>query len=237
MGSLIFSLEFLWCIAQLFPAYSGKALVTEGVGYNLCVACLGQALWTILFSHGFIFFSLLAMLVILAALVQLMIRLNRLELANKGEYLLFKMPFEIHLSWIMVASLLSVNVTLEAWTVPSTMFMLVLAWVSLAGVAGIAIYFLQQRKWVYPLVMAWASTGISKALDQPTTALLTRYGETTLNRLSNTSLLLAGVILLGVFVGLAKESIDKCAATTADNPSIEDNGRTNETALLVNPEM
>merc|ERR1712232_164722 len=155
-----------------------------------------------------------------------MLRLNRLELLvnNKVEYLLFKMPFEIHLSWIMVASLLSVNVTLEAWTVPSTEFMLVLAWVSLAAVASIAVYFSLQRKWAYPLVMAWASIGISNALDQPTMALLTRYGETNLTRLSNASFLLGGVILLGVGLAiLAKAgSIDKCAAATTGDVSIED---------------
>ena len=98
------------------------------------------------------------------------------------DYLLFRLPFEIHAAWIMAATLVNLNVDLVAWDV-SVNVRYILAWVSLFVLLGISISFLLLQggtttaaagntiygnsQWIVPSVLAWAAYAVGKELTSP----------------------------------------------------------------------
>jgi uncharacterized membrane protein len=201
---MIFTSQFVWCIAQLLPKYRSKAVVLHGVGFNYVYACLAQISWTLCFTTEYIALSLISMVSILVPLVMILINTSKIASESTSDYWLLKFPFEIHAAWIMAATLVNTNVFFVASHLsPSNQ--IVVAWFSLFVLASAAVYYINKKKWVVPCVLAWASNGIRSELSAPKDSIVSAFPAETIQSVRNASGVLAGFILLLTVVSVAYE--------------------------------
>jgi hypothetical protein len=200
---IIFVSQLIWTIFQLLPAYRSKELVLKGVGYNYVVACLAQILWTVFFSAELIPLSLVAMVSILIPLVVIVKATSKIDESSGsiGLYWLLQFPFEIHAGWIMAATLVNMNVVFVEQNY-SADIQVISAWVSLATLAVVSLYYTYCQIWVIPCVLAWASLAIKVELSEPRDAIANAFsGEiiTAIEFASGILAILVFVVALGVF--------------------------------------
>mmetsp|Transcript_15691 Transcript_15691/g.28207 ORF Transcript_15691/g.28207 Transcript_15691/m.28207 type:complete len:257 (+) Transcript_15691:79-849(+) len=96
----------------MLPSYRNSPVVTKGVSYLWCFVCLMQIAWTMSFAQEQIWLATVFMYFICFGLVAIVYRTNVLFKAETySSWWLVKAPFTLHLGWIVVATLLSNNVT------------------------------------------------------------------------------------------------------------------------------
>jgi benzodiazapine receptor len=194
---IIFMSQLIWTIFQLLPAYRSKELVLKGVGYNYVAACLAQILWTIFFSAELIPLSLGAMVSILIPLIFIVKATSKIaeSSSSTGLYWLLQFPFEIHAGWIMAATLVNMNVVFVAENY-SVDIQVISAWISLASLAVVSLYYTYCQTWVIPCVLAWASFAIKVELSAPRDAIANAFSAETVTAIEFAS----GILAILVFV-------------------------------------
>lgn len=162
---IIFLAEAVFCVAQVFPAYRSSSLVVKGVGYSYVGVCVAQAIWSIAFEFEQIILSLIAMLTILFFLLRIVNQLYKVRIDNEEEedskrrdYWLTVFPFSIHAGWILVASLVNINLVFVRFKAPANV-QLAIAITSIVLIYIGTAATLQspyEPNYVIPTVFAWA---------------------------------------------------------------------------------
>lgn len=149
-------------IYQVRPAQHGDETIMAVDGL-LIVACLAQIAWIYLFTLQQFWWSVLAMLVILGALILGYLRLGvgRGRVARDRRWNAH-IPFSIYLGWISVATIVNIASALfvDAWNggiTPELWSVLLLAIATAIG----AVVFWQRRDVAFVLVFVWAFVAIA----------------------------------------------------------------------------
>lgn len=95
--------ESVFSIAQVLPSFRSRTILQDGTGYFFFYACLLQTAYTMCFSfHVFIASFILAVATCLT-LSSLLLRQHYSQLRrSKTEYWIFRLPFLLHLGWMVV---------------------------------------------------------------------------------------------------------------------------------------
>lgn len=164
---IIFLAQAAFTVAQLLPNKRGTPIVQEGVNDFYIGACICQIIWSFCFGHEYITLSFLAMVGILVMLFKLFKSSEQIEVQEEStlDYFLFRFPFTVHLGWIIVASLVNLNVLFVSWNVTGVV-LTVIAVLSLIVVLCLATYatWWMKTDLTIPLVMAWAMVRFSLSL-------------------------------------------------------------------------
>ena len=170
----IWGLIYLGLIAygiyQLRPTVHGNPTMRR-VDFLLIVACLAQIAWVYLFTLRLFWFSVVAMLIILLALIGAYLQLNiGREQASRQRRWLAHIPFSIYLGWISVATIVNIASALyisgwDGWGISAVGWTVVMLVVG--AVIG-AIVAIQRADVAFTLVFIWAYVAISmRQLDNP----------------------------------------------------------------------
>jgi hypothetical protein len=133
------------------------------IGGWFMLASLANVIWIFLWHYEYVYFSLLAMLVLLISLIMIYLRLNiGLSTASLREKLAVHVTISIYLGWISVATIANVVAVLVTADV-GELFLGQVTWTILviAVVTILTILILLRRKDIaYGLVIVWALLGI-----------------------------------------------------------------------------
>eukprot|EP00980_Cylindrotheca_fusiformis_P021299 scaffold8206_cov135-Cylindrotheca_fusiformis.AAC.5 len=216
---IIFTAELIWTVAQMFPAYRSKELVLHGVGWYYVYACAAQISWTVFFSMEQIALSTIAMVCILIPLFMILTKTSKIPSESVGSYWLLKFPFEIHVAWIMAATLVNINVLLVALHVAASV-QVAAAWTSLCVLAVTAFYFTYKEKWVVPSVLAWASNAIKSELSNPRESIVSAFSSESIEAIRAASNVLAGSIVVVIVLSVVYRVVkDKSETEEQDEPA------------------
>lgn len=168
---VIFVAQAFFVFYQMLKNIRHNQLVQEGVSYWYFVACIFQSAWTFAFGYEIIWLSSIFMFGILASLLMIVYRQNRLTWGDsriKGFWLL-KFPFSIHAGWICAAFAVNVNVSIVAAGRSSdTQISFAYASIVYAIMVAIAsLFYLSLPEFTIPCVLAWASMWIVIELRAP----------------------------------------------------------------------
>jgi len=170
----IWGLIYLGLIAygiyQLRPTVHGNPTMRR-VDFLLIVACLAQIAWVYLFTLRLFWFSVVAMLIILLALIGAYLQLNiGREQASRQRRWLAHIPFSIYLGWISVATIVNIASALyisgwDGWGISAVGWTVVML---VVGAAIGAIVAIQRADIAFTLVFVWAYVAIAvRQLDNP----------------------------------------------------------------------
>ena len=190
---IIFIMQFIWAVQQFscwtLPESFVQAIVI--VKWNYVYVVLAQIGWTFAFSSEFIEVSLAMMILLLWNLFVITTTITQLNqtisssvalppksfLVQVTDYVLTEFPFAIHFGWILVATVVNINVTLVASGVPSTVkYYSALICVVILLIITVALV-LVRGAIVPPLVVVWALFGIYKELEAPNDLIVASYTE------------------------------------------------------------
>ena len=174
--AIIFTSQFIFCVAQILPNFRDHPLVQRGVGYNYVGACLAQAGWGLVFGFELIELSVVFMLLILFFLVRIVMDQSKVQQENTHglrDFWLLDFPFRIHCGWIVAASLVNVNLVLvKLKESASAQFSLALASLVVALVVALLRLFGSTRThYVIPCVLVWATVSSTLSASSLTIAL------------------------------------------------------------------
>lgn len=161
---LIYLLLLLFAIYQLSPR---RQSLVERIGYLFMISCLFNVGWILLWHYLYsqVWLSLIAMIGLLLSLIFIFHNIRIERNPSKSEQWLARLPFNVYLGWISVATIVNVSVVLYdlewngfglsdvTWTVIMLCVGSILAW--LVGVP--------YRTPVFMLVFVWAYVGIAVA--------------------------------------------------------------------------
>jgi len=163
----IFLWEGTFAVAQMLPQFRNStlvALVTPG----WLLACVSQALWSVVFAQERLTLQLLCMLGIFAGLLAIAVMTDGVAMTWQ-EYFLLRGGFSLHCGWIIAATALAANVVADGAKSPPEQ-MLGLAVVSIGVICIMATIFALVKKSADPIiccVAAWAFNGIRVELSDP----------------------------------------------------------------------
>jgi translocator protein len=135
----------------------------ERVGYWFVWSCIFNSIWIFLWHYELMLWSVLVMLGLLVSLILVYLRLETgRSRVPAGESLLARLPFSIYLGWISVATIANVSVLLYALGWDGIGLAEQVATVIMLAVGSLLGYLMVRRHAdvAYPLVLAWAFTGI-----------------------------------------------------------------------------
>lgn len=190
---IIFVMQFIWAVQQfscwVLPESFVRAIVV--VKWNYLFVVLAQIAWTLAFSSEFIEVSLAMMILLLWNLFVIATSITRLNqpisntvasppksfLLQVTNYVFTEFPFAIHFGWILVATVVNVNVTLVASGVSSMVkFYSALVCIVVLAFITVALVFIRGAI-IPPLVVIWALFGIYKELESPNDLIMASYTE------------------------------------------------------------
>ena len=164
---IIFTFQAVWAVVQvLVPSFRSNPLV-QGIGYNYIFVCAVQVAWTFSFALERMVLALIWMLLILYFLFRIyqeqtkvMLEYNDDDSFSKNFWLL-RFPFNLHLGWIVAATLVNFNVLLVFYQTTATVqFGFAIVTLLIALTVGGGVLLLQKaasRPTVtIPLVLVWA---------------------------------------------------------------------------------
>jgi hypothetical protein len=134
------------------------------IGWPFVVSCVANIVWLLLFHYNQFVLSMVAMVVILAALIVIYLSLGIGRSAvTPGERWTVRLTFSIYLGWITVATVANAAHVLVSlgWTggfLGSLPWLILMFLVALALAAAMAV---QRRDLAYQLVLLWAFIGIA----------------------------------------------------------------------------
>ncbi len=175
--------------------YSAHPLVVRGVSYYYLLACLSQTAWSPAFTYEKMPLSAVFMGCILIPLIIIAVKQNnifqeamkrnpRLFLLFRGKYYwLLQFPFELHLSWIMAAFALNVNVVLVAEKVSSTVQVVagVISLGVLTMVSLLCLFKVKTPNYTIPSVAIWTTFWIYVGLHNPKALILDTFSSSEIN--------------------------------------------------------
>jgi translocator protein len=163
---LIFLMQAIWCSLQfVLPAYRTDPLVVHGVGYNYIGVCAFQVAWTFAFGLEQIALSMVWMLGILFYLVRIHNSLQKVlddsDASSTSSFWLLRFPFDLHLGWIVAATLVNFNLVLQAYAASAPVkFTAGILTVAVASVVAAAVLYMEKDRKdpnvVIPVVLVWA---------------------------------------------------------------------------------
>lgn len=220
---IIFLMQGVWCLQQFVNFIPGvKPLsyqnVIAAVGYNYAFVVLAQVMWTVSFGNEWILPSTIIMLILLSNLLVICVLQLRGQPHTYLSYALAKFPFMIHFGWILVASIVNINVAMTRLESSDIKFYA-------GAVAGLALLVLCLMLLILgsgyfgtiPLVAIW---GLVAVYNMDQSALMDTYSEEQLNVVKYGSLASAGLIgLVAVAQGVRKTI--KAKGRNSNNASAE----------------
>lgn len=176
----------------------------RAIGWPFVVSCVANILWLFFFQYSsnpdpavspntaLLILSVIAMLVLLAALVWIYLALRAGNPSiSRAEKWAVRLPFSIYLGWITVATVANISHVLVAsgWTGQplSAIVWLIVMFVVAVGLAGLMA--ITRRDVAYLLVLVWAFVGIAVNYSVMTAVLI--------------SAALAALVVLGLAVLVA----------------------------------
>jgi benzodiazapine receptor len=152
-----------YAVYQTLPAQTENPRLRR-IGWPFVASCAANIIWLLFFHYNQFVLSMVAMVVLLAALVAVYLLLGRGQMAvPAGERWAVRLLFSIYLGWITVATVANAAHVFvsEGWTgqplgpLPWLIIMYVVA------VALAALMALTRRDVAYLLVLVWAFIGIA----------------------------------------------------------------------------
>jgi benzodiazapine receptor len=150
-----------YAIYQALPAQRDNPRLRR-IAVPFIVSCAANIAWLLLWHHNQYGLTMGAMIGLLLALITIDLRLGRLRGGALAERLLVRLPFSIYLGWVSVATIVNATVALtaagweggdvspEAWTAG-----LLAVGAGLGGAQAL------RGDVAYPLVLAWAFSGVA----------------------------------------------------------------------------
>ena len=152
-----------YAVFQALPSQRNNPRL-QAIGYWFVLSCVTNIIWLFLWHYEQFYWTLVAMLVLLACLIVIYLRLDiGRSHPSTSERWLVEVPFSIYLGWITVATVANVTQLLyylgwSGWGLsPESWYVLVLATVLI--IAGLMAY--TRRDVAYLLVLVWALAGIA----------------------------------------------------------------------------
>jgi len=152
-------------IYQISPPHRGKGILTPSdllrIRFAFIFSCIINILWIFSWHYLKLTLSVILMLVLLISLIYIN-RLTRAKNLNTREKLLVRAPFSLYFGWITVATIANIAAFLvgNSWNgfglSPVTWTILMM----FAGILIASIVVIQNKDYIYPLVILWAYGGI-----------------------------------------------------------------------------
>jgi len=176
-------------IYQALPGQRGNPLI-EKISPAYWIGNLANTVWIFLWHYEIFSLTLVAMLILLAALIYIYLQLsNASSEMTASQKWLVKLPFSIYLGWISVATVANVTQVLfyydwNAWGLSAEIW--AVGMLAVAAVLGLAMNW-REKDLAYVLVLVWALVGI--ALKQASSQLV-----------STTAWAATGILALSILV-------------------------------------
>jgi tryptophan-rich sensory protein len=151
-----------YAIYQALPSQRENERLRR-IAWPFVASCAANIVWLLLWHYNQYGLTLGAMIGVLLALITVDLRLGRVRGGPLGERLLVRLPFSVYLGWISVATIVNATVALynagwqdgaplspEAWTAGL-----------IAVGAGLGLAQGSRGDAAYPLVLAWAFSGVA----------------------------------------------------------------------------
>jgi len=156
----IFTFQLAWAVAQLLADFRVMPLVIA-VGWDYVIVCICQIAWTIAFGVEIIWSSMIAMMGVLFFLFRIFSAQSSLQ-AVSYLYWTLKFPFILHYGWIVVATVLNLNVLLVSLGVVDN----IQYYVALASISALMLVGCATSDLVVLLVLAWATVSTQCGCDE-----------------------------------------------------------------------
>jgi len=204
---VIYIAQGIFVLFQLGPAYRNLPIIQEGIKYWYILVCISQIVWTVSFLFEFITLSLIFIFVILASLIgctrslsyntppgqglipyqsNASIRSSASSaytvMGRAGEYIIFRFPFYLHAGWIIVVSLLNVNIYLVYRNIDAQgqLWGAIMSLSMLLGVAVGIIFHRTAPDYLVACVLAYSTGGIAFEISNPTDYIMTTFEQHTI---------------------------------------------------------
>lgn len=171
---LIYVGLILFAVYQVLPAQRDNVRLDRIRGYFL-LSSVANMVWLFLWHYLFFFWTLIAMLTLLFALIMIYLRLEISRASvSVAEKWLVHVPFSVYLGWITVATIANVTSLLDTlnwggWGISEVAWTVIML---IAGVVIAALMSFTRRDVAYQLVIVWAYIGIAvKHAQTPTVAI------------------------------------------------------------------
>lgn len=159
---IIYILLLAFGVYQALPSQRENPLLRR-IGYWFALTCLANGIWLVLFHYNLFALSMVAMVILLAALIVIYTRIGvGQQRVSTAEHWCIHIPFSTYLGWITVATIANAAYVLfdagwdglgiapEVWTVS---LLITAAIITLTII-------LQRRDVAYTAVLVWALVGI-----------------------------------------------------------------------------
>lgn len=223
----IFLLQLAFAVCQMLPSFRGNSLV-QVVMPGWAAACAFQSIWNIAFAQEWIGAALVLMYGILLGLVIIRVCTDGMAM-TWGEYAVFRLPFSLHLGWILAASQVNTSVYMDFLkSSPEVMLSTAVTSVGVICVAG-AIFSLAMKtaEPVVCFVAAWAFNFIRVELSDPeflddaTRHNPHTWDRVTLNGLKMGASNISVLALALALVAIARASWPRVQGTAASSKSVD----------------
>lgn len=166
---IIFTFQAVWAVVQILaPSFRSNPLV-QGIGYNYILVCAVQVAWTFSFALEQMVLAMIWMLLILYFLFRIYQEQGKVMLeycdddvdSFSKNFWLLRFPFNLHLGWIVAATLVNFNVVLVYYQTAATVqFGFAIVTMLVALTVGGGVLFLQKvasrPNVTIQLVLVWA---------------------------------------------------------------------------------
>eukprot|EP00752_Nemacystus_decipiens_P016331 g14606.t1 len=164
----IFLFELLFVVWGALEANRDSRIVQEGVGWWFAIACVVQAVWSVLFAQELLVVSAILLCVIAFSLFMGVISLS--EIHREGSITPCTLPFwgvylpiGVHGGWTLAAALININLALELTDVGAELSALILSVVAASVFASFGSLIFYSHP--YLVAIAWAIAGIADEKD------------------------------------------------------------------------
>jgi hypothetical protein len=157
---LIYFLVILYVVYQLgwFKKVRRDKSLLAKVGLYFSISSLANIAWIFFWHYDLIVLSFITILVLLASLVMVVISLEK-ERLDSWQKLLVKLPFDVYLGWISIATLANLVVLLKSFELIKNPVCFTISMLSISAIIGLFVL-IKRKNIVYGLVFIWAYLGI-----------------------------------------------------------------------------
>lgn len=161
--AVIYFLVGAFVVYQALPAQKNNSLLKKIAPWFI-LSNIANSTWIVLWHYQLVAWSLVAMLVILAALIAIYWQLGTGRYAvQREEWFFMRLPFSVYLGWITVATVANVTSLLvvsdwDAFGVAEPVWSAIMIVVAAAVGSLMAI---RHKDYAYVAVLVWAFTGIA----------------------------------------------------------------------------
>jgi benzodiazapine receptor len=159
---VIYILLGIFVIFQALPSQRGNGYQGK-ISWFFVSSCLLNIAWLFLWQYEYLSLSVVLMFMLLATLVAIYLRLDiGKSTASLGEKLAVHIPFSVYLSWITIASIANVAVTLVStgWDGFGISQEIWAALITIIAVLITLLVIATRKDVAYGLVIIWALLGI-----------------------------------------------------------------------------